>query len=183
MDRGKRTDMNRLMTELADGNRAAFHPIFVAAWPIVRGFCARFIGDVIEAEDAAQLALVKVFERAPTFREGSEAMTWILTIAAYECRTVRQKTRRRRELGDSTIALSMEKDAAASPERELIEREVRTTAAELFEGLAEVDKQVILTALEKGERPEGVSATAFRKRVQRAMDRLRFAKEKKHGDA
>src|SRR4029453_11616792 len=85
------------MVRLADGDRDAFSPLFEALWPMVRRFALRALEGSADAEDAAQVALMKVFSNAAKFDANRDAVTWVLGIVAYECRTFRQKRRRRRE--------------------------------------------------------------------------------------
>jgi hypothetical protein len=50
------------MERLADGDRAAFHPVFAVLWPLLRRFATRHLRPE-EAEEAAQEALVKILFR------------------------------------------------------------------------------------------------------------------------
>ena len=105
MDRVRREALQRDLVRLAEGDREAFHPVFVCLWPLLRGFAGRYL-PAPDAEDAAQEALVKVFARAAVFDTRRDALSWTLGIAAYEIKTVRRRQQRRREDGD-------ERDAAA----------------------------------------------------------------------
>ena len=69
--------------------------LFAALWPIALGFARRALGGAADAEDAAQAALTNVFARAAEFDASRDALSWVLGIVAYECRTLRQRARRR----------------------------------------------------------------------------------------
>ena len=92
------------MVRLADGDRAAFDPLFDALWPSVRRFAERALGSAADAEDAAQTAMLKVFERAAVFDVDRDAVAWIFGIVAFECATVRKQRVRRRE-DDASVAI------------------------------------------------------------------------------
>jgi hypothetical protein len=51
----------------------------------------------------------------------------------------------------------------------------------ILDGLDAADQATLLAAAGLSERPEGVAPATFRKRVQRAMSRLRLAWSDKHG--
>lgn len=182
MDRSQRLELNRLMADLADGKRSAFRPLFQSALPVVQRFATRFLGDPVEADDAAQAAMLKVFERASTFRAGAEAMTWILTIAAYECRTIRQRTRRRRIDPASETVLAAVAHDTGTPEQAAVGNDLTFKVRDLLEGLSDVDQSAILVVLEDRERPD-VDGATFRKRLQRALRRFKKTWEAEHGDA
>jgi RNA polymerase sigma-70 factor (ECF subfamily) len=88
------TDLHGDLTRLADGDRQAFDPVYVAAWPLVSRFARRVLGDSPDAEDAAQMALIKVFERAHTYDPARPPQPWILGLTWHECRTVQRRRAR-----------------------------------------------------------------------------------------
>jgi len=165
-----------MMVRVADGDRSALRPAFERASPVVHRFCAHMLGGAPEAQDAAQEALVKVFARAHELDPARDALAWILGVAAWECRTMRKRRARSREASaDEAIAAA----AAAGPtgEDEAIAREVRAAVAESIGTLRASDVETILAALE--ERKEATAR--FRKRLQRALLRLRAAWSKRYG--
>src|SRR3989442_6028652 len=95
MDRATLSELERLMERLADGDRAAFHPVSAVLWPLLRRFAARHLRPE-EAEETAQETLVKIFLRAGEFDASRSALAWALGIAAFEIRTVRRRRLRRR---------------------------------------------------------------------------------------
>jgi RNA polymerase sigma-70 factor (ECF subfamily) len=170
-----RAEIQALLVRLSDGDRSAIEPAFHALWPILGRFSARALGTGAEAEDAAQQALVKVFGQAASFDREKDAIRWVLTIASYECRTIRRRAERRRELGiDSAIGLA---SADETPEALAIRRDLEAAAREVLGELAESDARAIFAAIDES-RPAGAT---FRKRLQRALGRLRLAWRTKHG--
>ena len=168
MDAGGRAALQRDLTALARGDRAAFDPVFLGLWPLFRGFAERCLpaGD---AEDAAQEALLRVFARASEFDPRRDALSWALGIAAWQIRTARTRTRRRRE--EPEEALPERADSTTSPEAEAMAREAQTALERALAELSPSDAATLL-AYARGERPDLPGAT-FRKRVERALSRLR----------
>ncbi|MBX7184518.1 MAG: sigma-70 family RNA polymerase sigma factor [Vicinamibacteria bacterium] len=159
--------MQECLSSLAGGDREAFTPVFDILWPVYRRFARQHLPE-IDADDAAQEALLKLFVRADEFDPSRDAAAFAIGVAYHEIRTWRRKRWRRRE--DS---LERHEGAQPSgPEDFLAARE----ADELIEwGLARlstVDRQT-LVLFAHDERATSASAVAFRKRVQRALERLR----------
>jgi len=173
-----RQALQRQMVRLSQGDRTAFAPVFAALWPLLRGLCARLLGDTALAEDVAQTALCKIFARADELDPGRDAVAWAVGVAVWECRTQRKQRARRRERpidgAEALVAESGRGPDAAAEEQELFEA-VRALWGELRPADAEV-----LEALLRGEPPAIPSAT-FRKRVQRAVGRLREIWRARHG--
>ncbi len=178
MEPWRRDQLHQWLVRLADGDRSAFDPLFQALWPLLRRFAARLLPNSVDAEDAAQQALMKVFGRAGEFDRQRDALTWIFGIVAWECRTVRRKAVRRRE-EPLPEGIDLAARAVDSGEAELVERNLLAAVHELLGSLRPQDVETILLAF-RGKRPIGGGA-AFRKRLERALKRLRDAWRLKHG--
>jgi RNA polymerase sigma-70 factor (ECF subfamily) len=177
----ERAELQRALEALAGGDRRAFHPVFAALWPLLRRFAERALGDAALAEDAAQSALLKLFARAADFDPSRDAVRFALGIAAYECKTARKQSQRRREDG-AQARIAQAADGRASPEHEALRRDLLAAAVEALGLLRPADLQMIEAALEgDGAAALGLAPATFRKRVQRAFDRLRAAWRTKHG--
>jgi RNA polymerase sigma-70 factor (ECF subfamily) len=144
---------------------------------MLRQFAQRIVASPVDAEDAAQQALVKVFAQAARFDSTRDGVAWALTITAFECRTMRRRAQRRREqISDG--APSETAATGASPEVAAIECQLEAAARDVLRGLREEDIRTIVAAI-SDERPAGDAA--FRKRLERALVRLRTAWREKHG--
>lgn len=176
MEREERRQIDAWMVRLADGDRSAFEPLFVALWPILRRFAERSLGPGPDAEDAAQTALLKVFARANELDVDRDALTWVIGIVAFECRTVRARTRRRRELPDSESALYAVRTDVESPEESVIRCDIEEAFAIVSKSLRPADTETLRLVL-TGQRVKGPS---FRKRVERMITRLRNTWRSKH---
>jgi len=87
LERAKRDELQeaRWIRAARKGDAAAFGRLYSRYLGDVRDFCARRIGDPIRAEDLAQDAFVRAFERMESFRPGAAFWPWISTIARNLC--------------------------------------------------------------------------------------------------
>lgn len=167
------------MVRLADGDRGAFEPLYDALWPVLLAFARRALAGSPDAEDAAQGALMSLFARACEFDPARDALSWALGIVAYECRTLRKKVQRRREHSEEPEASASHASPEDSPEEMLIGRDLEAAAKEMIGALRPEDAET-LRLIAEGKRPEGIAGPTFRKRVERALSRLRAAWRTKH---
>ena len=163
------------MTSAADGERTALDPLFAALWPPVVGYTRRFLGDPTLAEDVAQDTLVKLFARLHQFDRERDALTWALTFATWECRTARRRITRRAEGGDAVEVIV--DGAQLAEERELVRAALAT-----LESLPSRDREVIAASLaDDDDLRRALAPATFRKRLERALTRLRLSWRSKHG--
>ncbi|WP_366935120.1 RNA polymerase sigma factor [Pyxidicoccus fallax] len=177
MDSAARQALQGWMARLADGDRSAFAPAFGVLHPLLVRFCARLLPDGADAEDAAQAALLKVFTRAADFDASRDVLPWVLSLAAYECRTCRKARQRRREDAAPDEALP---DDGEGPEARLAGAQLAAALRDVLDDLRPEDVATLAAAMGEAERPAVPPAT-FRKRVERAMTRLRAAWRTRHG--
>jgi RNA polymerase sigma-70 factor (ECF subfamily) len=87
VERARRDDLQeaRWIRAAGKGDTDAFGRLYTRYLGDVREFCARRIGDAIRAEDLAQDAFVRAFERMESFRPGAAFWPWISTIARNLC--------------------------------------------------------------------------------------------------
>jgi len=158
------------MVRFADGERAAFQPLFDALWPVLLAFTSRTLEPTADAEDAAQAAMLKVFSRIADFDRGRDGVSWALGIAGYEVMTVRKQRSRRREAGSGSFE-RMEQQGANVEER-LLADELREVVRSLVGELPERDRAALAYAFTGAAPPTDETA---RKRRFRALERLRSA--------
>lgn len=163
------------MRRLAEGDRGAFTAVFGALLPVLRAYCNRVLRDEADADDAAQEALVKVFEQLERYDPGRPAVAWALAIGAFQCRTVlRRRGRARTSPLEQHAEASRVEGEGPSPEEAAVRRELVTAARQVLESLGEHDRQTLEVAF--GEAlDEGAHGPTFRKRKERALARLRTA--------
>ena len=173
MTEAERQRIHQAMVRLADGDREAFATVFEGLWPDLRRFTSRALLAHPDAEDVAQQALLKVFARISDFDTARDGVAWAFGIAAFEVRTLRRKlTRRRETAADFAIG---EMASGQTPEEAAIDADMRLALREVLGELSEPDRQALL-----GDSSPGVSPVAWRKRRQRALDRLRGLWRRRH---
>lgn len=173
-----RAQLDRWMAAAADGDRTVIDPLFHALWPIVVSYATRFLGDAVLAEDCAQEALMKLFAQIERYERDRDALTWALTHAMWQCRTARKKIVRRGEVavGDEVHGRMVDGSAQAI-DRELVRSAVATLAT-----LGPRDVEVLVASLTDDDHVRSTLAPAtFRKRLERAMTRLRTSWKARHG--
>jgi RNA polymerase sigma factor (sigma-70 family) len=175
VDQEQRKRLHGLLVRLADGDRQAFDPMFEMLWPVVARFAHRALGGSADAEDAAQNALEKILAQVSQFDRQRDGLSWVLSVTAWECRTARQKKRRRREEAASTAEPI---DAVPSPEEAAITRDIEASLHEAVGSLSPLDAETLRAVLV--EAPVTMKASTFRKRLQRALGRLRTAWSDRH---
>lgn len=166
MTESVRDDISRGLKKLADGDRSEVNATFDRLWPVVHGFCDRFLNHSPLSEDAAQNALLKVFERAHSFDGQKDGLTWVLTLAAWECRTVRKRQHRE---SSRNAELRQPVSSQHDPEETLALQQALGHVAKLWQMLPS-DCQATLSAALSGQKG---GSPALRKRKQRAIGQLR----------
>ncbi len=163
------------MTLAADGERTAVDLLFGLLYPPVVGYATKLLGDAALAEDVAQDALVKLFGRLHQYDRERDALTWALTFTTWECRTARRRVQRRAETGEA-VSIAID-GARAAEERELVHAALATLQA-----LPVRDREVIAASLtDDDELKKSLAPATFRKRLERAVGRLRTSWRSRHG--
>jgi len=165
------------MARLAEGDRRMLRPVFDGLQPLVHRFCRRLLRNAADAEDAAQVTLEKLFFKLSDFDARGDALGWALAVATAECRTVARRQQRRRETSDGPLMLlAAEGDAEAG----VLRAELQTALASVLDSLKSEDVEALLASVELAARPPLPGAT-FRKRLERAVGRLRAAWRARYG--
>jgi len=178
VDVAERQRVQEAMAALARGDRSAFRRVFAGLWPLLRTFCGRVLRDEALADDAAQGALMKLFLHATDFQSEGDAVGWALGIAAFECRSLINRRARRAEDLDLG-ALATVPTADPSPEETAIRSDLGAELRALVHTLRPIDRETLERAL--GSTPPVRRDSAFRKRLQRALERVRAAWRQTHG--
>jgi RNA polymerase sigma-70 factor (ECF subfamily) len=171
VEAAERQRLNELVVRLADGDREAFHPVFCSLAPLLRRFARRRLA-AEDAEDVAQEALVKLFAHAARFDRDRDALAWALGIAAWEIRTALRKRHRRREVSLDGEALASRPERTPTPEDAAIAQSLDAALDDALRALPPRDQEA-LRDYAREERTLGVAPATFRKRVERALARLR----------
>lgn len=169
-----RAELQRGLTRLADGDRQAFDGVYRHLWPVVHALAARYLPP-IDVDDAAQAALLKLFERASEFDPARDAVAWAIGVAMWEVRTVQRRSWRRRDTRDLDDAAELA-GSDASPEERAIAADLAAAVGRTLATLAAEDRDALL----RFARDERTIGAGFRKRLQRARERMRAAWRLRH---
>jgi len=160
-------DLDALTRRLAEGDRAAFTPLYRLLSGPVLAVCRRLLTNDADAADAAQQALANILARADAYDPRRPALPWALGIATWECRTLLRKRWRRREAPEDAAPVAK----SPSPEEALVHQDLVAAALTALEGLSELDRETLRATYWELD-SHGGGAT-FRKRRERALGRLR----------
>jgi RNA polymerase sigma factor (sigma-70 family) len=177
MDEHALRNLDAAMVRLADGDRTACPVVFDLLWGELVRFAERAVGPGADAHDAAQQALVKIFEQAANYDLERSALAWALALTAWECRTTLQRRRRRRE--DALDYADTVQSSTPNPEEVAEQSAMSAALRTCLAGLSESDQKTLEEAflLES----DGPHAPAFRKRKERALHHVRLAWKKFYG--
>jgi RNA polymerase sigma-70 factor (ECF subfamily) len=168
-------NLDALMARLADGDRSAFTPVFRLLWQPTLRMCTSILKNDADANDAAQQSMEKILARASSYDASRPAMPWALAIAAWECRTIRQSRRRRRETPEELV-----KEASTTgAEEEIAQHDLTQAALDALGHLSEADKETLIATF--WEESSSATGATLRKRRERAVRRLREAFRRIYG--
>jgi len=120
----------------------------------------------------------KILERAPLdYDRARPALPWALAIAGWECRTLARKRSRRREVSPPDDAPA---DVLGDGEAAVEQRDLLRAALHALGELSEADREVLVATFRE-EAATSVSGATFRKRRERALERLRGAFRRLYG--
>ena len=175
-----RAQLDRWMTDAADGDRGAIDPLFHRCGRSQSRTRPGLSGIATLAEDCAQDALVRLFGQLDRYERGRDALTWALTLVTWQCRTARRKVARRNEApaqDDDRAVVARSMALRSSIERALVRAAVATLGS-----LAPRDIEVIAATISDDDELRCRLAPAtFRKRLERAVTRLRTSWRSRHG--
>jgi len=175
----------RLVAAAVGGDQRALEQLLRAVVDDVRRIAQRMLWHPQDAEDATQEILVKVATRLSTFRGDARLTTWVHRIAVNHLLTTR---RRRAEDPTLTFAafgedLACDLDAAYDPrgvDDDLLAQEVMVGCTQGMllcldreHRMAYVLGEVLEFSSDEAADVCGIAPAAFRKRLQRARERIR----------
>jgi RNA polymerase sigma-70 factor (ECF subfamily) len=167
--------LEELVARLADGDRSAFAPVFRRLWTPTLRLCRSMLRNEADAADAAQTAMEKILTLSSRYDRNRPALPWALGIAAWECRTITRRRKRRREVADEVV----EQSFAGGGEDEIVQRDLVQVALEAIGELSEADRETVIATF--WDEAASVRGATLRKRRERAMVRLRQAMRRLYG--
>lgn len=179
MDEATRSQLNRSMAALAEGERGAFDAVYRTLWPVLTQLVATMSADRMIAEDIAQQAMLKIMAKVSTFDPTRDALAWSMTIAVNEYRSYRRKLGNR--AASQVVAASFQPINEDTPEAIATRENLRAAARAVLGQLQAQDREVLVAAIYDGLRPP-LTGAAFRKRLQRALAHTRLIWNRHYGD-
>jgi RNA polymerase sigma factor (sigma-70 family) len=165
-----------LLNQHRNGSEAAFADLVRRHLAWVYGLARRRLGDAHLAEDVAQAVFVLLHRKSPRFAADRAMMSWLYKTASYASDSA-ARGERRRQHRESKVAMS--RPEATAPQEPAEWQQLAPLLDELIGRLPRADREAILLRyyrdLSFAEIAEqiGVTPDAARKRVERAVEKLR----------
>ncbi len=170
----RETDLeDKLLARCEAGDRAAFEELVGPHLASSRSLATRLLGNLEDAEDAVQDALIKTWKGLASYHGGS-FRAWFLRILYNQCTDARRRRDTRRSYEERTPVAR-----PASPDRQAEAREALRRVADAMEGLPPKQKAALhLRVLEESSYDEigsvlGLTPRSARVYVARARSVLR----------
>ena len=165
-----------LVRAALNGDDRAFTTLVDRHAPACLRFARRMLGEMADAEDAAQETFLRAFNALRSYDASTPFRTWLFAILVNRCRTsLLRRSRRERRIVSETIQVdraASDDQARAFEFREEIAWALGALPAEQREAFLlkhvedlSYDEMVVVT---------GAGASALRMRVKRACDRLQL---------
>ena len=162
-----RAACDRALRRLAEGDTDALETVYHKLGRKIFMTAFSVLGDTHAAEDVMQDTFVRLASSAGSYREGSNAVAYILTVTRNLAITALEK--RKREYPAEEIFGSDATEEDSLPLREL----------EALRTLEEGDRQIVILRLDAGMKHRdiaallGITPAACEKRYQRALKKLK----------
>lgn len=169
-------DDGALVRAVQAGDGDAFAELFRRHYPSVRKACARRLYDAVEADDVAQAAFVKAFERIDQCRGDRHFRPWVHVIARSLCMDA-FRAKARVEPREQPLTGRSEY-RANEPEESLLTRERAAHVHEALDALPDRQRRAVIARDWEGLRPGeiadrfGLSVGAVDSLLLRARRRL-----------
>ena len=92
-----------LLSKIASGDKQAFMQLYEDWSDRLFVFCCRMMKDRDLAKDALQNALVKIYERASQYQEGSNAKAWIYRLTRNVCIDMLRADKNHEEIDETQL--------------------------------------------------------------------------------
>jgi len=179
-------DESKLIKRIKTGDMDAFSQLVSAYEKKAINYAYRMLNDASDAEDAAQEAFLKVFDKIDTFREKSTFSTWFYTVLNNVCLDILRKRSRTADTvsinqtssDDDEYELQLE-DNSPGPYEQLQKNEAQRLLQEAIAQLSDEHRTIIIMRDINGFEYEeiakitGVSLGTVKSRLSRARLALR----------
>lgn len=142
-----------LLSQCRTGDRDAFQALVEKYQHKVYTIAYRFVGNEADANDLAQEAFIKVYQKLSTFRGESSFLTWLYHITANTCRDELRKRQNKWTVsldnpgpqpGDGTARVEGVRSTMAGPEEVAVAREVQRNLQMVLNQLPAEQKLILI---------------------------------------
>ena len=132
------SDLSLLLSNCQSGDTQAIATFFTAYQRDVFRMALSILDDALEADEAAQEALLRAIDRLPTYRGESSFTSWLYAITLNVCRGRLRKQRVRQRLQQTLYKLFGHNEAGAvHPEDQVIKNEASSILWQSMDALPE----------------------------------------------
>lgn len=169
-----------LISRAKDGDAQAFERLMSAYEKKVYCLCLRMMGSSHDGEDAAQEAMVRIWQKLSQYRGESGFSTWVYRVTASACTDALRKRARRAQ--PSLEVLHEEgfepKDEAPTPQQNVEQGERKKALERAIQNIPEPMRLVFLLrdvhgrSVEETAEALGVSSGTVKSRLSRAREKI-----------
>lgn len=156
-------DEKAVIKEAQRGNIMAFETLVKTYDRQVLQLAYSMVNNAQDAEDIYQEIFVKVFKSLSQFKFKSEFSTWLFRVVVNYCINFRKKRERRQtislenEMTGSESQMAFVKEAATTPERDVLNTELNQEIEQALEKLSEKQKTVFILRHYHGHKLKEIS--------------------------
>jgi RNA polymerase sigma-70 factor (ECF subfamily) len=180
---------DELVEEVLSGNHSSFELLLQPYRQGLLNMAYRMTGNIEEAKEVCQEALIKVYRYLDKFKKGRSFKSWIYRITMNSAYDSLRKKKRHEDLVESQKSVDL--SASQGPEKQLLNREIKARIDTCLGDLSPKEKAVFLLRDEEGLSIEEASEilkcssisvrthlSRARKKIREQFDRINFTVKK-----
>lgn len=181
--RGGNALESSLIKRAIQGDNDAFESLMSAYERKIYGLCLRMMGNRQDGEDAAQEAMVRIWQKLPQYRGEAAFSTWVYRVTASACTdAIRKRSLRAQPSLEAMREEGFEpQDGAPTPQQAVENSERREAMQRAIAGVPEQMRSVFLLrdvhglSVEETARALNVSSGTVKSRLSRAREKIAAA--------
>lgn len=181
--RGGNALESSLIKRAIEGDNDAFESLMSAYERKVYALCLRMMGNRQDGEDAAQEAMVRIWQKLPQYRGEAAFSTWVYRVTASACTdAIRKRSLRAQPSLEAMREEGFEpQDGAPTPQQAVESAERREAMQRAIDGVPEQMRSVFLLrdvhglSVEETARALNVSSGTVKSRLSRAREKIAAA--------
>lgn len=181
--RGGNALESSLIKRAIQGDNDAFESLMSAYERKIYGLCLRMMGNRQDGEDAAQEAMVRIWQKLPQYRGEAAFSTWVYRVTASACTdAIRKRSLRAQPSLEAMREEGFEpQDGAPTPQQVVENTERREAMQRAIAGVPEQMRSVFLLrdvhglSVEETARALNVSSGTVKSRLSRAREKIAAA--------